>query len=210
MLAGWKERLPSSDVVGIEPSYEEARFARSKGIPTHCALLEDFHESLPPAATILSTRTLNHFLEPRFFLDWAWHHLCPHGHLVLTVLNFRQAAKKAGSLLRAVQIDHPSMFVPETLAAFVEHGGFEVLLVDDNEEKTFAEQQRLKARGLTFSHTRLIARKIDQHPFIQSSYPVLLGERVLASLHPTALKIYHYQWRAYNKMKSLFSYFRIF
>lgn len=45
--------------------------------------------------------------------------------LVLVVLNFRHAAKKRGSIKNAVQIDHPYMFLPETLSEFLRLAGFD-------------------------------------------------------------------------------------
>jgi SAM-dependent methyltransferase len=153
------------EVVGIEPSTSETDFANRKGIKSYCDLIERFERPLPPVANVVCTQSLNHFLNPKFFFQFAHRILQPGGRLVLEVANFRQMFRQWGWLPRAVQIDHTYMFVPEVLEAFTKSAGFEVLRMERDEDKSAAELKKNKEQGLPRLHTRLIAKKLEMEPF---------------------------------------------
>jgi len=88
ILSGLKTVKPSLDVVGIEPSSNEAAYAKKRGIKTYISLLEDFKENLPPADNVIITRSLNHLLSPRHFFTWAHRQLREGGKLIIAVLDF--------------------------------------------------------------------------------------------------------------------------
>ncbi len=173
LLAGIREVI-SIDPLGIEPTVARAEFARTKGIPTYAAMIENIGAvapDLPPAANIFCTKSLNHLLDPAFFFRWAYDTLDGDGRLILEVKNFRQQARMSGRIRYAIQIDHPFMFVPETLAAFVEAAGFEVQYFDVDETKSRSERRQQKKTGLPVGHIRLVARKTDRLPFSEPIAP---------------------------------------
>ncbi len=173
LLSGMKELL-AIEPVGIEPTVSRAEFATLHGIPTHASLIENIKSVAPNlvgASNIVCTKSLNHLLDPRFFLTWAYHTLGDDGRLLLEVKNFRQQARMSGRVYYGIQIDHPFMFTPETLRAFVEAAGFEILFMDIDEEKSKGERLVQKQTGLPIGHMRLAARKTDRKPFAEALAP---------------------------------------
>lgn len=194
LLSGMREVLPI-EPVGIEPTVSRAEFARARGIPTYAALVEDITTvapGLPPAANIVCTKSLNHFLDPAFFFRWAHASLEADGRLVLEVKNFYQQCRMSGRLRSAVQIDHPFMFVPETLSEFVRAAGFAMLFFEVDEEKSRRERLRQKQLGLPVGHIRLVARKTDRRPFAGTVQlrPALV-RRLRRELSAPNLRVYY-------------------
>ena len=113
-------------VLGIEPSFDEARYAETEGIPTFQVLFENLTEKIAPIDTAICIRTLNHLLDPRVFVEWSHRELKLNGRIVLEVMNFYAVAKRLGCLSKAIQIDHVYMFTPQTLRALVENIGFTI------------------------------------------------------------------------------------
>lgn len=159
VLAGFRDVVPGLRLVGIEPSVVESEFANRRGIRTYTTLFENFSEPLGDLVTIICVQSLNHLLDPRGFFRWCFEHLPAGGHLILSVKNFRQQVRRAGRLESGVQIDHPYMFVPETLRALVELVGFTVVYEDVDEEKSAAELKRQHEEGLTRQHIYLVGEK---------------------------------------------------
>ncbi len=164
VLAGIRDEL-GVDVLGIEPSPEEANFAIGKGIPTFVSLIESFDTPIPAPSTVLCTQSLNHFLDPRFFLTWAHEKLAPEGLLVLEVMNFRHVFQRYGWMPRAIQVDHTFMFVPEVLGEFVQAAGFDVLRLESDEKMSREEQKRARSAGAPGMHITVVARKSERKPF---------------------------------------------
>lgn len=166
-LAGLRNRLPI-EPIGIEPVAEEARWATEHGIPTHRALIEGIGRSgivIPAAANIICVKSLNHFLDPAYFFRWAWGALLPDGRLILEVKNFRHQVRRAGRIWAGIQLDHPYMYTPETLGAFVTRAGFEVLAMDVDEDKPPAMLRGQQKTGLPTGHIRIAAVKSEVPPF---------------------------------------------
>lgn len=162
VLSGLREVF-KLEVLGIEPSAQEASLAESKGIKTLNFLLEEVDkkaENLGKFSMIVCTQSLNHLLDPAFFLRWSKNHLADDGILVLEVMNFRYQLKKAGFYKNAVKIDHPYMFTPETLTDFVKSAGFEILYFATDEVGDFNS-------GLPDTHIRLIARRGNRSSFAE-------------------------------------------
>lgn len=139
VLYGIREKMPSLEILGIEPSGEEAAFAEECGVKTYRGLFENLSASADLAqevSNILCVRSLNHLLEPKKFFLWSYDKLKTGGHLILYVKNFRHQARRAGFISAGVQIDHPYMFMPEVLKLFVESVGFKIVYLELGERRT--------------------------------------------------------------------------
>lgn len=158
VLKGMKEVL-GREVVGLEPSGQEASFANSQGIRTYHSLIED-HKKQENFAVVVSTQSLNHFLDPKYFFTWAHNCLVNDGLLVVEVMNFRHQLKKAGLFKNAVKIDHVYMFTPEVLKDFIESSGFEIIHFDSDELTP-----KKNIPGIPKIHIRIVGRKLDKKPF---------------------------------------------
>jgi SAM-dependent methyltransferase len=192
VLNGFR-RVLGVDVVGIEPSPGESAFANERGIQTFPALIEQFREPIPPAANVICTQSLNHLLDPRFFLRWAHERLATEGRLLLEVMNFRHVFAQFGWMPRAIQVDHTYMFVPEVLRAFVEAAGFDLLRMTSLENATKQEIKAARRKGLPIYHTSLVAKKSARTPF---SGPIPnQSEAVAASLRSLPDSALVYFWR---------------
>ncbi len=128
ILAGFKESIQGLEIMGIEPSSEEANFAIRKNIDTHIGLIENIKIDLPKADNILIVRSLNHLVSPNYFFYWAHHQLKTDGRLIVMVINFWDLCKSRGLIYS--QIDHPFMFYPESLVSCIESAGFDIIFKD--------------------------------------------------------------------------------
>ncbi|MBI4132333.1 MAG: methyltransferase domain-containing protein [Candidatus Sungbacteria bacterium] len=212
VLAGLRDRLPI-EPVGIEPVPAEAAYAAANGIPTHAALIENIEAlpiRLPAADNIVCVKSLNHFLDPAYFFSWAWRTLKHDGRLILEVKNFRHQVRRSGRVWVGVQLDHPYMYTPEILAAFVGAAGFRVLFLDVDEGKApeaLAAQKRL---GLPAGHMRLAAAKTGVEPFRARFIPAA-GEaaRLRRALRPLVL-YWHYLTRYATLRRNVWTRFEMF
>lgn len=160
VLAGFKQILPDTEPMGIEPSFREAEFANSRGIQSENTIFEKWlNRGKVVFSSILCVQSLNHLLDPRTFLERSYDNLKTDGHLVLVVKNFREQCRRAGSITAALQPDHLFMFAPETLSFFVEAVGFEIVYLDVDECKNEIERVKNREEDLPRHHIRLVARK---------------------------------------------------
>lgn len=194
LLAGFREVI-AIEPVGIEPTVERAAFAGARGIKTYPALVENISRVAPElraAATIICTKSLNHFLDPAYFFRWAHGTLAPDGRILLEVKNFRHQARMSGRIESAIQIDHPFMFVPETISAFVRAAGFELLTLDVDEGNPRDELQNQRASGLPTKHLRIVARKTERPPFAGPPPENRgLAHSLARDLSPTRLRLHY-------------------
>lgn len=158
VLEGMKRAL-NRPVTGLEPSLKESDYANSCGILTHHSLMEDY-SGKEKNAVIVSTQSLNHFLDPKYFFVWTHRSLVDNGLLVVEVMNFRQQLKKAGKYNNAVKIDHVYMYTPEVLRDFIKSAGFEIVFFEADE---YVKKER--AQGIPHVHIRVVGRKISAKPF---------------------------------------------
>lgn len=158
VLEGIRQKI-NREVIGLEPSFKESEYANSKGIVTHNTLIEDYLR-VERCAVIISTQSLNHFLDPRYFLEWSHKSLVDGGIILIEVMNFREQLYKAGKINNAVKIDHVYMFTPEVLRDFVKSAGFEILVMEVDEYK-----KKPKTQGIPSIHIRIIGRKLNVVPF---------------------------------------------
>ncbi len=158
VLKGMKDVL-GREVVGLEPSGQEAQFANEQGIKTYHSLIED-HKKQENFAVVVSTQSLNHFLDPKYFFTWAHNCLVNDGLLVVEVMNFRHQLKNAGLFKNAVKIDHVYMFTPEVLKNFISSAGFEILYCGVDE---YVKKEHVP--GVPRIHICIVARKLEKIPF---------------------------------------------
>lgn len=160
VLEGLKQVRSDLDILGVEPSLEESEFARQKGIPTMTGLFEDVSKEISKKpSTIVCVQSLNHLLDPLQFLKWSHDTLESGGHVILAVKNFLFQARRAGSVVGGIQIDHPYMFTQDSLRRLVEAAGFEVVFADDDEKKSAKEKTVRKKDGWSTHHMRIVGRK---------------------------------------------------
>lgn len=197
VLYGLAEEIEGLELLGIEPSVGEAEYANRRGVKTIRTLFENFQEKLPPASNIFCVQSLNHLLEPRKFFEWAFQNLTEDGHLFLAVKNFRQQSRRAGRIETAVQIDHPYMFVPETLKLFVQSCGFKIIFEEIDEEKSKTELAAKKAEGLPRQHILLVARKNPTFTKTPISRPDI-ARKLRFQLHPFLLLFYNILSRGFK------------
>ena len=124
ILNGLKLARPYLEILGLEPSSIEAKYANDKGIKTFVSMFEGFQESLPSLQNIFIVRSFNHLLGPAGFIKWSHDQLSSGGKLVIMVIDFIEACRNRGAL--KTQIDHPYMFTQKTLVSFVQSGGFDI------------------------------------------------------------------------------------
>jgi len=208
VLAGLKDVL-GVKVLGIEPSEKEAAYGKKYGIPAQVTLIEDIEKKgidVPFADQILSAQSLNHYLSPRYFLTWAWQHLKPSGRLILEVKNFRQQARRSGSVENSIQIDHPHMFTPETVREYISAAGFKIVAFLDDEHLPSRVRRQKKLKGLPGFQIRVIAEKIGQLPFsdISGAIDHAAYKKIKSSLAPWRLKM-NYVFR-YSRWDELVPY----
>ncbi|TSC67475.1 MAG: hypothetical protein CEO19_199 [Parcubacteria group bacterium Gr01-1014_73] len=207
-LYGLREAMPALKILGIEPSVAESELARSRGVPTKTVLFENFRDALPEApANIFCVQSLNHLLNPKGFMTWAYGALVTGGSLFLAVKNFRHQARRAGSIEAGVQIDHPYMFTPETLRAMIESVGFRVVVFEIDEGKSQSELLAQRAEGLPRHHIRVVAVKanLNKVQVVLPSFWVQLKLR-LALSRPILKLVYlakYSHWRTWQKSKSV-------
>lgn len=159
VLTGMKSVL-NRNIVGIEPSGQEAAYAVSRGVETHHSLIEDYADRSKKYAVIVTTQALNHFLDPKYFFTFAYNQLQDDGIIVVEVMNFRQQLKNAGKYENAVKIDHVYMFTPEVLNEFIQSAGFDIIY-QDSDETTVHE----RIPGVPRIHIRIIGKKTNRKPF---------------------------------------------
>lgn len=210
VLAGLGDVLPIQPV-GIEPVPEEAAHATRRGIPTHTALIEDMGTlgiALPAAANIVCVKALNHLLNPAHFCAWAWRALAENGRLILEVKNFRHQCRRSGRISAGIQLDHPYMFVPETLSALVTEAGFDILSLDVDEGKPKRRLEAQRRAGLPIGHIRLVAEKTSREPFSRAvnAAPQRVA-RIRRALQPLNLYI-HYVVHHANVQENIQARFR--
>lgn len=184
ILKGFKEII-DCEVLGIEPSLEEAEYAEQKGIKTKVSLLENLNSDLPMARNILSVRALNHLLDPKYFFRWANENLEMGGHIIVMVLNFAEFCKKRGAVV--TQIDHPFMFTPASLKNFTVAEGFKIDL--------------LKTEG---NYIFLIAKKSRRHSLKLFSRGCCSYAKTRFTFNRAVLTLCNYWFRIKRKFKSFF------
>ncbi|MEK7107730.1 MAG: methyltransferase domain-containing protein [Patescibacteria group bacterium] len=208
VLYGLREALPALKILGIEPSVAESELARSRGVPTKTVLFENFRDVLPEVpANIFCVQSLNHLLDPKGFMAWAYEALTAGGSLFLAVKNFRHQARRAGSIEAGVQIDHPYMFTPETLRAMIESVSFRIVVFEIDEGKSQDELLIQRAEGLPRHHIRVVAVK-DNLNKVQVVLPSFWAQlKLRLALSWPILKLFYLakysHWLTWQKSKSV-------
>lgn len=160
-------------VLGVEPSPEEAEFARRHGVAAHVGLFEDYEpRSEQRFDLVICSQSFNHLLNPRKVAEHVRRCLTPQGAFFLECQDFFHVCRLRGVIHQAVQIDHVYMFVPQTLQAMVEVAGLELLPGSLTVDRWQSPESLRKhqAQGLPSLHARLLARPGTPTPTPRSSY----------------------------------------
>lgn len=196
VLEGMKQVL-NREVIGLEPSGNEAEYANSQGIRTYHELIED-HTKQEKCAVVVSTQALNHYLDPKYFFTWAHGSLVNGGIIVVEVMNFRQQLKKAGKYSNSVKIDHVYMYTPTLLRDFVRSAGFEILAYDVDE---FTKKE--KKQGIPRVHIRIVGKKLNEKPFEKLSLTKGNYMKTLLSINKYCIYLYYF---LFTRLPRIFCY----
>lgn len=115
------------DVTGCDPDPQAVEFSEDQGINSYRGLFEQLHLDLEPFNLIVSIRSLNHLLDPMSVLNKAHSMLEEDGLLFVECLDFSYLARSFKTLVAAIQIDHPYMFIAQTLETMIKRAGFEII-----------------------------------------------------------------------------------
>ncbi len=190
------KKVVGVNVLGIEPSVREANYADEQGIETIVSLIEDVDKKrkITPVPTIICTQSLNHFLDPSYFLKWTYDHLEEDGILILEVKNFIHQAEKVGKLENSIQIDHIFMFTPNVFKDFVVSAGFDVLFFEKDSDRSFREIKK-RIKGTPSTHMRIVARKSKRNSFEKIIITPNNYKLILRSLNKFKLRIKGYKYK---------------
>lgn len=126
LLLPWRDLL-EAEVGGVEPKRESVRVAREK---YNVELIQGFsdHPDIPEESydLVMINRTLDHMMDPLGDLKRAWSWLKPDGYLFIDVKHFLRRSANSG-LEKVIEIDHVSMYMPQTLRSLMQRAGFEVV-----------------------------------------------------------------------------------
>lgn len=185
ILAGISDKIRDIEVLGIEPSEEEAIFARKRNIRTIQASIESIGQATLAAETIISARSMNHLLDPRKFLTWSNRVLNPGGNLIVLVADFIKICEKRRMIFP--QIDHPYMYTSETLQCLLTSTGFEML---------FCSTKTIGSNTYILAVVRKNGESINEHPNIKN-YQAQQIAMELANYKPPGVP---YQIKNYIRM----------
>jgi 2-polyprenyl-3-methyl-5-hydroxy-6-metoxy-1,4-benzoquinol methylase len=159
LLRALAEEFKGASVQGVEPSGEEAEFASRNGVPTRVGLFEELDFGEERFDLIVCSQTFNHLLNPRLSVEKVRRLLRPNGVLFLECMDFFRLCEVQGAFFNAVQIDHVSMFVPDTLKAMCEAAGLEVIgsSVLSDRDQPLEVRRAQRAAGAAWCHTRFLA-----------------------------------------------------
>lgn len=119
-----------SQVVAVEPTPEMALACRERGVRVINKRIEDIRNEIEEVDIIVSFEAIEHFFEPRLFLQQAHRLMNPGGLLVLSCPNGQGFdISVLGDVALAVDPEHVNFFNPRSLSRLVESCGFEVLEV---------------------------------------------------------------------------------
>lgn len=185
-------------VSGVEPKVASCEVARERWGVDLIAGFSD-HPDIPKGAfdIVLILRTINHMVHPLEELRRAYDLLKPGGLIFIGNQDSIEKARFSGFASRTVEIDHMYMFSINTLKAYLQKAGFEILKAEVVGH--FTRKRDPDERDLW--EARIIARKIDG-PIDESNleYPGAASElaRLVQNLDYFAD---HQQVRAVKKKK---------
>jgi 2-polyprenyl-3-methyl-5-hydroxy-6-metoxy-1,4-benzoquinol methylase len=149
LLRALAEEFKGASLHGVEPSGEEAELASRNGVPTRVGLLKELDFGERRFDLIVCSQMFNHLLNPRLAVERVRRLLSPNGVLFLECMDFFRHCEVQAAFFNAVQIDHLSMFVPDTLKAICEAAGLEVLgssVQSDRPIRRLTDRTRLRWR----------------------------------------------------------------
>jgi ubiquinone/menaquinone biosynthesis C-methylase UbiE len=114
----------------IDPAPLEVEQARAFGLETITGLVEEHDFGSRRFDVVLICQTVDHLLDVAGTLARVRRLLTPRGRLFVDIVDFRAAYLRNWSVEDATKIDHPYYLTQETMRAYLERAGFEILRTD--------------------------------------------------------------------------------
>lgn len=114
----------------IDPAPLEVEQARTFGLETITGLVEEYDFGDRRFDVVLICQTVDHLLDVAGTLARVRQLLTPRGRLFIDIVDFRAAYLRNWSVEDAIKIDHPYYLTQDTMRAYLERAGFEILRTD--------------------------------------------------------------------------------
>jgi SAM-dependent methyltransferase len=111
----------------LDPAPAETAEARALGLDIVEGLVETAHLGSRRFDVVTLCQTVDHLLDVGDTLHRVRKLVSDGGVFFVDIVDLRAAFSRAGSITGAIKIDHPHYLVEETMTAFLERAGFEVL-----------------------------------------------------------------------------------
>lgn len=147
---------------GLDPSPQQSRWAVEKrGLAIHPRRLDQFGVTQENRyGFVTGLQMLNHYADASGVLTRLHDILQPDGLLFIEVLNFAHALSRK-PLKGCLHVDHPYLFTPSSLLAYVRTHGFSVVAfeVDSDKRHEFG----------SMNHMHLLCRRVEERPPLDPS-----------------------------------------
>jgi SAM-dependent methyltransferase len=114
----------------IDPAPLEVEQAKAFDLETITGLVEEYDFGGRRFDVVLICQTVDHLLDVAGTLARVRQLLTPNGRLFIDIVDFRAAYLRNWSIEDATKIDHPYYLTQDTMSAYLQRAGFEVLRAD--------------------------------------------------------------------------------
>ncbi len=125
----WAQRFGLKGTV-LDPAPLEVEEARNVGLETVTALVEEYDPGDATYDLVIICQTVDHLLDVGGTLRRVRDLLHDRGLLFVDIVDLRAAYLRNWSIEDAIKIDHPYYLTEETMVAYLQQAGFEVLRAD--------------------------------------------------------------------------------
>ena len=113
--------------VVLDPAPLEIDEARRLGLETVQGSVEDYDPRGRRFDVVTMCQTVDHLLDIGVTLGALRSFIAPRGIFFVDIVDFRRAWTRAGSLDRAIKVDHPYYLTESSMEAFLSRAGFRVV-----------------------------------------------------------------------------------
>ena len=114
----------------IDPAPLEVEQARAFGLETITGLVEEYDFGDRRFDVVLICQTVDHLLDVAGTLGRVRQLLTPQGRLFIDIVDFRAAYLRNWSIEDATKIDHPYYLTQDTMSAYLQRAGLDILRAD--------------------------------------------------------------------------------